>query len=227
MRATRRERQPEDPSINLLAPLWTFRLICVGTTGGGKTNMIASLIENHIPWQALQVVGRHLDGAWDILRQRIERHERKTGVQISHWCDSFAGMTPLDELNPANRNLVVFDDWVLAGPKEQSIMAEFFVRGRHKNCSVVYIAQSWHSIPRLIRLNASVATIFKGYNHFDEIALWKDLGSSFKSREAFFEYLREATKPRYSFAVIDSNPREEELRYRIKWDEAYIPEDGE
>jgi len=39
--------------------------------------------------------------------------------------------------------------------KNQRPLIEYFIGGRHKNCSVIYLSQSYYSTPEDIRLNCS------------------------------------------------------------------------
>ena len=40
-----------------------------------------------------------------------------------------------------NQKLVIFGDFVCE--KNQKPLIEYFIRGRHKNCSVIYLSQSF------------------------------------------------------------------------------------
>ena len=57
-----------------------------------------------------------------------------------------------------NQKLVIFDDYVCE--KNQRQIVDYFVQGRHKNCSVIYLSQSFYKTPRDIRLNCSHYCIF-------------------------------------------------------------------
>ena len=44
--------------------------------------------------------------------------------------------------------------------KNQKPLIEYFIRGRHKNCSFIYLSQSYYLNPKDIRLNCSYCCIF-------------------------------------------------------------------
>ena len=52
-----------------------------------------------------------------------------------------------------NQKLVIFDDYVC--DKNQRQLIDYFIQGRHKNCSVIYLSQSFYKTPKDIRLNCS------------------------------------------------------------------------
>ena len=48
-----------------------------------------------------------------------------------------------------NQKLIIFDDYVCE--KNQRQIVDYFIQGRHKNCSVIYLSQSFYKTPRDIR----------------------------------------------------------------------------
>ena len=66
---------------------------------------------------------------------------------------------PVSEMNGNNQKLVIFDDIVCE--KNQAPLIDYFIRGRHKNCSVIYLSQSYYKTPKDIRLNCSHFCIYE------------------------------------------------------------------
>jgi len=66
---------------------------------------------------------------------------------------------PVSEMNNGNQKLVIFDDFVCE--KNQAPFIDYFVRVRHKNCSVTYLSQSYYKTPKDIRLNCSHFCIYE------------------------------------------------------------------
>lgn len=49
---------------------------------------------------------------------------------------------PVNEMDyDDNQKLVIFDDYVCE--KNQRQLIDYFIQGRHKNCSVIYLSQSF------------------------------------------------------------------------------------
>ena len=58
-----------------------------------------------------------------------------------------------------NQKIIIFDDHVCE--KNQREIVDYFIQGRHKNCSVIYLSQSFYKTPRDIRLNSSHYCIYE------------------------------------------------------------------
>ena len=70
--------------------------------------------------------------------------------------------------NPPKRKiLIVFDDMnadIMTNKKFQAIIKELFIRCRKLNISVVFITQSYFSLPKVVRLNSTNYLIMKVNN---------------------------------------------------------------
>ena len=59
---------------------------------------------------------------------------------------------PVNEMDcEDNQKVVIFDDYLCE--KNQRQLIDYFIQGRHKNCSVIYLSQSFYKTPKDIRLN--------------------------------------------------------------------------
>ena len=66
----------------------------------------------------------------------------------------------IDDYNPSRKRkiLIVFDDMIadiMTIKKFQPIIKEFFIRCRKLNISLVFITQSYFSVPKDVRLNST------------------------------------------------------------------------
>ena len=125
----------------------------------------------------------------------------------------------IDDCNPNRKTkiLIVFDDTIadiMTNKKFQDIIKEIFIRCRKLNISLVFITQSYFSVPTDVRLDSTHYLIMK-------INLRKELQNIAINHSAdldskdFMKIYRECTKEPYSFLTIDttlssSNP----LRFR-------------
>ena len=72
----------------------------------------------------------------------------------------------IDDYNP-NRKiniLIVFDDMIgdiMTNKKSQSIIKELFIRCRKLHISLVFITQSYFSVPKDVRINSTHYLIMK------------------------------------------------------------------
>ena len=108
----------------------------------------------------------------------------------------------LEQLDPSKQNLVVFDDCLLANKREQELMASIFVRGRHQNCSIITLVQSFYRVPRVLRLQCNWFLLFHSVSEAEVSKLYRECGSNIP-RKLFISRIMEATKPKYSYVSID------------------------
>ena len=96
--------------------------------------------------------------------------------------------------------LIVFDDMIadnMTNKKFQALIKELFIRYRKLNISLVFITQSYFSVPKEFRLNSTHYLIMKTHNRreLQQIAIdhsadidYKDLQTLYKRALFFFDY---------------------------------------
>ena len=120
-------------------------------------------------------------------------------------------------LNRKRKILIVFDDMIadiMTNKKFQSIIKELFIRCRKLNISVVFITQSYFSVPKDIRLNSTHYFIMKINNkrELQNIVINHSADIDYKD---FMKIYRECTKDRFNFLTIDTTlPLDNSLRFR-------------
>ena len=125
----------------------------------------------------------------------------------------------IDDYKPTRgrKILIVFDDMIadiMSNKKFQAVVKELFIRCRKLNISLVFIRQSYFSVPKDVRLNSTHYLIMKINNR-------KELQNIAINHSADIDYLdfmkiyRECTKEPYSFFTIDTTfPASDSLRFR-------------
>ena len=104
-------------------------------------------------------------------------------------------ITPVTEMdNVDNQKLVIFDDYVC--DKNQKQIIDYFIQGRHKNCSVIYLSQSFYKTPKDIRLNCSHYCLYEFPSSREANRISSELGVD-------KEMYKAATKEPYSFLYVD------------------------
>ena len=101
---------------------------------------------------------------------------------------------PGSELADDNQKLVIFDDFVCE--KNQKPLVHYLIRGRHKNCSVIYLSQSYYKTPKDIRLKCSHFIIYEFPSTNEKSLLCRENNIS---KEAY----ERATSDPYSFIYVD------------------------
>jgi len=139
-------------------PSNTFRMLVCGPSGCGKTNTLMQMLYNLL---------YYFDKIY-LYSQNLEQPKHQELLQafapISQECgyDVIEGsndeIMPVTQLDDDNQKIVIFNDFVCE--KNQSPLIEYFIRGRHKNCCVIYLSQSYYLTPKDIRLKCSHFCMF-------------------------------------------------------------------
>lgn len=80
--------------------------------------------------------------------------------------------------------------------KNQKPLVEYFIRGRHKNCSVIYLSQSYYKTLKDIRLNCSHFCLYDFPSNNERSPLCRENNISKE------QYQAAASDP-YSFTYVD------------------------
>ena len=132
----------------------------------------------------------------------------------------------IDDYNSNRRRkiLIVFDDMIadiIANRRFQAIIKELFIRCRKLNISLVFITQSYFSVPKDVRLNSTDYLIMKinNRNELQNIAInhFADIPS-----KGFMKIYRGCTKEPFNFLTIDTTlPASHPLRFRENLFDSY------
>ena len=180
----------------------SFRLVIAGPSGSGKTNTLLHMIYNllHFDEILLFATNIHQDKYQFLLNDFAKRVDPVAGYQV---IQTPGEIIPLHEAFSGNdsQRLVIFDDFVCE--KNQNEIINFFINGRHFNCSVIYLSQSFFKVPKNIRDTSSHFCIFR-FLPKENKRIADDLGVDPQK-------LDKATKEPYSFLFYDK-PRKSELK---------------
>ena len=125
----------------------------------------------------------------------------------------------IDNYNPSRKRkiLIVFDDMIadiMSNKKFQAMVKELFIRCRKLNISLVFITQSYFSVPKEVRLNSTNYLIIKIHNkrELQNIATNHSADIDYKD---FMNIYKKCTSDPYSFLTIDTTlPASNPLRFR-------------
>ena len=176
-------------------PSDTFRMLICGNSGSGKTNLLYHmLIKPLLYYDEIYLYARNLEqDKYQKLIQKMRDLSSKLGYEILHVSND--EITPVSEMDyEDNQKLVIFDDYVC--DRNQRQLIDYFIQGRHKNCSVVYLSQSFYKTPKDIRLNCSHYCLYEFPSSKESNRISSELGVSKKDYKA-------ATKKPYSFLYVD------------------------
>jgi hypothetical protein len=195
-----------------------FRMIIAGNSGSGKTQTLLNLIYN-MPdtFEKIFIVTKNKD---EPLYNYLEDKLGKDGLTIK---EGLTELPDVDSLDKEQNNLIVLDDLVNEPLKQQRPVADFFIRARKKNASIIYISQSFYAVPKLIRDNINYLIIkqVSSMKNLTMICRECSLGIEKKQLKKIYD---DATQSKQDFLLIDLEGDKDE-RFRKNLDEVYVLEE--
>lgn len=214
---------------NPLAPQHPFRLLITGPSASGKTNITFNLIFDLVYWDRLYVVSKMVNTEDKYLKLQdwvakiqndIEQETQNYDVTISHFYDKFEDLPDVDSFEEQFQNLIIIDDMITV--KNQNKIAEFFIRSRKKNCSVIYITQSFFDVPKLIRKNCTDFFIFD----VGQVREMREISKTVATRISYEDFQRlykECVTTPFGFVYIDTRSKDLYKWIRCGIDGLYLP----
>ena len=124
--------------------------------------------------------------------------------------------------------LIIFDDMIadiMTNERFQAIIKELFSRCRKVNISLVFITQSYFSVPKDIRLRKilnSIDYLIMKINNKRELQNIAINHSAYTDYQDFIKIYRGCTKEPYNFLTIDTTlPASNPLRFRKNLFDSY------
>lgn len=218
----------DDELNNYLAPQFdntvlSFRFGIFGRAGTGKTGLIVSaILQSDIKFEHIYLfVKDPSQGKYQLLLMFIEALEREYEAEHGEFKSFGTVVTKaeeipsIDDVNPNIINLAIFDDMMME--KDQTLIEEYFIRGRNKNMNCIYLAQDYHYTSPIIRKQCEYFAIFGVSSKNELIQLAKDHSLEYSFNE-FKDILNKATHPKHNFLLIDRRTDNPLLLLRKNWD---------
>ncbi len=230
---------------HFLLPSPSLRALIIGSSGCGKTNLLLKLLlsEKWLDYKDLYVFSKSLhQPEYKLLKVGFDKGYSKNDIKSfllkeSGDVDKFIRSLPNKgkriikvnyfensesipdpkEINCKRKSLFVFDD--VMTENKQSKAEDFYTRGRHNNCSSIYISQNYHKLPRqTIRNNSNLLILFsipkKDLQHIHEDIISNDM--DFKE---FMNWISDSRE--YSHVII--NKESSQAKYLKNFNEVYLP----
>ena len=201
-----------------------YRILIIGGSGSGKTNVLLNLIENQPDIDKIYLYPKD---PYEAKYQHLIN--QREGVGIDHFNDPKAFIEYSHAMRNVYKNIddyrtdkenkvfIAFGDMVtnmIHNKKLNLIVAELFIRGRKLNISLGFITQSYFKVPKDVRLNTTHFFITKilSKGELQQIAINQSSDINLKD---FINIYRKSTVERYSFFVNDTTPASSNaLRFR-------------
>ena len=148
-----------------------YRILIIGGSGSGKTNALINLINEQNDIDKIYLYARDLsESKYGYLIKKREdagiKHldNPNAFIKCSNTMDDVFENTDDYNLITKRKKLIVFDDMIadiMRKKKFQGIIKELFIRCRKLIVSLVFITQSYFSVPKDVRLNSTHYLIMK------------------------------------------------------------------
>ena len=190
-----------------------YRVLIIGGSGSGKTNVLLNLIENQ---PDIDKIYLNTKDPYEFKYQYLIK--KREGVGINHFKDPKAFIKYSNDMHDVckninypnadkeNKTLIVFDDMIadmIQNKNLNSIVTGLFIRGRKLIISLVFIAQSHFKVPKDVRPNTTHFFITRILNkrELQQIVINH---SSDVSTKNFANIYKKYTAEPYSFFVNDT-----------------------
>ena len=205
---------------------WLYRMLIVGPSGSGKTNTLINVIQkdNDNFIDKIYLYAKDLD---EPKYQLLIKKRKDSGVKNLNDPDAFIEYSNtmndvygnIDDYNLKRKSkvLIVFDDMIadiMTNKNFQATIKKLFIRCRKLNISLVFIAQSYFSVLKEVRLNSTHHLIIKVHNRgeLQQIAINHSVDIDYKD---FLKIYKNCTKEPYSFLTINTTlPTDNPIRFR-------------
>ena len=145
-----------------------YRILITGGSGSGKTNTLLNLIKEQDNRDVIDKIYLYARDLNEPKYQFLIKKREDAGIKHVNNPNAFIECSNtmddvyenIHDYNSSRKRkiLIVFDDMIadiMTNKKFQAIIKELFIRCRKLNISLVFITQSYFSVPKDVRLNST------------------------------------------------------------------------
>ncbi len=217
-------------SNSFLAPSQPCRCAIVGPGGSGKSNHFLDLLLRWMKWNRVYLFCKNekedkaifLQKKMEVFQAALDKKLGDKSYNIYSVSTDLKDLPDLNDMVSESKDfhtIVIINDLVLE--KNQENLAQFFIRSRHMNVSILYCTQFYFSMPKVMRDSCTDIHVFKFADNRN-IAKLANIYSRGISKQKFIELYHEATKDRYSWFNIDLRAKSMLLKYRRRFNGLYV-----
>jgi hypothetical protein len=204
--------QGENPNYHLHNFDVPFRALVIAPSGSGKSNFLTNLI-------TLFCKGTEgtFDNIYIFCKSRDEPlyqylSDKSKGLIDVH--ENLDKLPAINELNNCKQTLIIFDDFI-SDIRKHPIISEYFIRGRKKSASIMFLSQSYYNTPKIIRQNINYCIILKLGGSRDINSILRECSIGISKEQLLYMY-NEATKKKFDTMIINLDKSGNE-RYRMNF----------
>jgi hypothetical protein len=185
-----------------------FRSLVVAPSGSGKSNFITNLISLFCKGKGT------FDSIFIFCKSRDEPlyqflGDKSKGLIEVH--EDLEKLPALNELKPSEQSLIIFDDFI-TDIKKFPVTSEYFIRGRKRGCTLMFLGQSYYNTPKIIRQNINYLVVLKLGGTRDVNSILRECSIGL-TKEQLLSMYKEATREKFDVFIINLDKNTNE-RYR-------------
>ena len=171
-----------------------FTMLVCGPSGSGETNLL-DMIYRLLYFDKIYLYAKNLQQSkYQHLIDLFEPISEEAGYPIIEASND--KIIPLDKMPCDNQKLVIFDNYLNTGTKNDAEIRNFYTNSKNKNCNCIYLSQSYYGTDKTIRLNCTYHCIFEFPSSNEQNMICREHGIS-KS------HYQRATQEPYDFIYVD------------------------
>ena len=183
-----------------------FRSLVVATSGSGKSNFITNLIA---------LFCKKICKSVDEPLYRFLNDKSKGLIEVY---ENLEKLPALNDINPCKQTLIIFDDFITS-IKTHPIISEYFIRGRKKSCSIMFLSQSYYNTPKIKRQNINYLVILKLGGTRDINSILRECSVDL-TKNQLLEMYHDATCEKFNVFIINLD-KSSNHRYRKNFTDYY------
>ena len=183
------------------------RIALIGSSGSGKSNILINLIYQMNCFNKIYMFVKCPDEPlYNFFIQEIRAVEKKLKTEILVVSTELNDLPEVDEFDKEQNNLCIFDDVISESSIKLKKVADLWIRGRKQGITSVFLSQSYHAIPILVRKNTDIL-IFKKIGTKRDLTMILSEFSWDKTMDELKEmYKQSDTSNICNFFMIDTSP---------------------
>ena len=134
------------------------RLLFIGQSGSGKTNTLLNYIERS-SGEYQQIFICSFSTTDEVLYQYLK--DKIPEVELINDINEVPPVQSFNDDDKKIRKLIVFDDFICLSKKDLKILQDYAISSRKYGFTVVYMAQEYTSVPKVISRNCNYIFCFK------------------------------------------------------------------
>lgn len=177
-----------------------FRGIILAPSNAGKTNLVFHIVKSSPNvFSHLHIIARNPDQElYNYMRDKLE------GFCTIHDPNNPPSVDAIQKDKAGGVQLVIIDDYSSDKGLQKNLFSHYFIRGRHKRISTLFLTHSYFATDKLIRLNSEYLMILKANSKRDLQMVIKDFPIENMTLDQLMVAYNQATRNKGQFLMIDN-----------------------